>query len=469
MAHFIFGMSSQGTKDAEVSDSDSVSLPSKEDVEEEQDEKSIHSGSSEEDDSKDSSFSGPMKKDKSANIEEVVLEELDDIAQPMKKKARTYEEDVKAYWSQYVNPNIWTSMPVFLAIGFGFWALGFIPDYSKCMLTQSIFAIIGGVILGQIPFFQRLVHHPRVYEGCAFSKTMFMRLSVIFYGFKVKLHDIAVVGTGGAISSVLMVVISFAFGILIGWLLKVHPGQRGVLSCGFSICGIAAAMSAGPLFDSSSEQISLTCVLVIVGGFIDIAVYPALYGIRAKLGFDEKNFGVTCGLSIKEIAHTVSVGLSCSPEVSKYSMIVKLFKVLLLPFLLIALAFIMPAIEKYKERNDPDKELRDVSSEEEDVEQKSRRQKCSEFWSRITIPYFAIIFIIMAVINSYVDFSETAHKAFDEIIIIALSTSMFAVGITTDLRNLARYSGWRDILFGIILYIWIFCFGWLLDFAFHRI
>ena len=60
---------------------------------------------------------------------------------------------------------------------------------------------------------------------------------------------------------------------------------------------------------------------------LDIANYPSLYSIKTKIGFDGKNFDVTAGALIKEIAHTVSVNLSCSNSVNKYEMIVKMFKV----------------------------------------------------------------------------------------------------------------------------------------------
>ena len=60
---------------------------------------------------------------------------------------------------------------------------------------------------------------------------------------------------------------------------------------------------------------------------LDIANYPSLYSIKTKIGFDGKNFDVTAGTLIKEIAHTVSVNLSCSNAVNKYAMIVKMFKV----------------------------------------------------------------------------------------------------------------------------------------------
>lgn len=409
------------------------------------------------------------------DLENQPLEELDtdeESTPQVKPKTKTYGDRCRLYWYQFINPNVWTSMPVFVVIGIAFWCLRFIPDYEKCMLSQSIFAIIGGVILGAIPPIRNLINHHRVHDGVAFSKQMFMRLAVILYGFKVKLDDIGSVGWGGAIPSILMVIITFLFGMGIGTLFKIPLGSKGTISCGYSICGIAAILACGPIFQANSEEISLACVFVIVGGFLDIIIYPSLYSIKEKLDWNDKNFGISAGISIKEIAHTVSVGLSCSAEVSTYAMIVKMFKVLLLPFLLIALAFIMPAIAKCQERKGASRKHSDSGTDLDDdinEEERTTSEKCQEFWGKVTIPYFALLFILMTIINSYVDIGEKAHEVFNEIIICALSTSMFCVGITTDLRTLYKTTSIFQIVYIIIMYIWVFGFGWLLEYVFRRI
>ena len=385
------------------------------------------------------------------SLVDLLSDDDDDEVSVKKKKIYSYADRCKEYWYMYVNPNVWTSMPVCLLIGIAFWCLGFIPNYEKCMLSQSIFAIIGGVLLGAIPQVQKLYHHPRVYPGIAFSKQQFMRLAVILYGFRVKLEDIAEVGWGGAVASILMVIVSFLLCSILGWALKVEFAQTGIIGCGFSICGIAAILSAASLYGAESAQISLACVFVIIGGFLDIIIYPSLYSVAEKLHFTEKTFGVTAGISIKEIAHTVSVGLSCSAEVSKYAMIVKMFKVLLMPFLLIALGFILPIIKRYQERKQ--------GIQQENL---STYEKCTAFWGKVSIPYFAFLFILMTIVNSYANISEKAHDILNEIIIAALSASMFCVGLTTNLKELAKGTTWRVFLLGVIMYIWVFGFGWFL-------
>ena len=403
---------------------------------------------------------------------------LDDIqevhserSKPEKKKIETYGDKCIAYWKAYVDPYVWTSMPVCVVIGVAFWSLKFIPNYHKCMLAQSIFAIIGGVIIGSLPRVQAFIKHKKVKLGIAFSKQQFMRLAVILYGFRVKLEDIEEVGGGGAVGSILMVVVTFLIGCGLGHLLKIPLGQSGVIATGFAICGIAAILSSAALFGSSPEETSLAAVFVIVGGFLDIVIYPSLYAARSKLGWNDKSFGVAAGISIKEIAHTVSVGLSCSAEVSKYAMIVKMFKVLLLPFLLIILAFTLPPILKCAEDRKAERErklkmregLDPEDSDEEQDEEESCKHKCTVFWGKVSIPYFALLFILMTIINSNVNISQKAHDILDEIIQAGLCVSMFCVGITTDLRQLARASNWRPFVLFIIMYIWVFGFGWFLQ------
>lgn len=381
-------------------------------------------------------------------------EKKDAEQQKQPKRLKTYGEMTKAYWYQFIDPNVWKTMPIFLLIGVAFWCLGFIPNYEKCMLSQSIFAIIAGVLLGAIPIVKRWVHSDFCKPGVGFSKAMFMRLAVILYGFRTKLNDIATVGWGGACAAIFMVALTFMLGSLLGIvILRMRKEQAELQSCGFCICGIAAIMSSAGIINSSSEDISLGCILVIVGGFIDIVIYPILYTQYEKLFHNEKDFGIAAGISIKEIAHTVSVGLSCSETVSKFAMIVKMFKVLLLPFLLIIMAFVLPYVNRTMNADNIDNE-----------EQNTCSYKVLDFFNKVSIPWFAFIFIITTIINSYTKISEKAHKILNHIIIIALSTSMFCVGITTDLKQLLKTSGWRPLVHGLILYIWVFLFGWLLEY-----
>ena len=389
---------------------------------------------------------------------------FDDIEDPtnVKKKVVTYCDKIKAYWKQFVDPNVWRSMPFCLLIGAAFWCLGFIPNFHKCMLSQSIWAIIGGVLLGAIPKVQEFVHRKTIYPGIGFAKGTFMQLAVILYGFRVKLSDIAEVGWSGAVSSILIVACSFLLGCFIGHLMKIPLTQGGIISCGFSICGIAAILSTCQLFESSGAEVSLACVFVIIGGFIDIAIYPALFSIKEKLGFTDRTFGITAGASIKEIAHTVSVGLSCSAEASKYAMIVKMFKVFCMPFLLIVLGIALPIYRKAQEKK------KNATKKKPSDEKQTTYEKCTEFWGKVTIPYFAFLFILFTIINTYVNISEKAHDIISEVVIIFLSASMFCVGITTNLRELIHGTSWRPVVLTIILYIWVFGFSWFLTFVFSK-
>ena len=378
-------------------------------------------------------------------------------------KLKSYAEMTKAYWYQFIDPKMWRTMPIFLVIGLAFWCLGFIPNYEDCMLSQSIFAIIGGVLLGTIPKVKEWIHSDFTKTGVNFSKQMFMRLAVILYGFRTKLTDIGDVGWGGALSAILMVFLTFILGSIIGIkVLKLAKEQSQVIACGFSICGIAAIMSASGIVNASSADVSLACIFVIVGGFLDIILYPILYTAKDDLFHGDRNFGIAAGISIKEIAHTVSVGMSCSDTVSRYAMIVKMFKVLLLPFLLIGIAFVVPLFSRNKEHLD--------NEDDEDAEEYNTcSYKALDFFNKVTIPYFAFIFIITTIINSYTNISQKAHDILNEIIIIALSVSMFCVGVTTDLKELLKASGWRPLVFAGGLYLWVFLFGWLLEYAFHNV
>lgn len=376
---------------------------------------------------------------------------------------KSYGQMTKEYWKQFLSLDAWKPVPIFLSIGIMFWCFRYIPNYENCHLSQSIFAIIAGALYSLVPGVTEEMHGPFFQKGVVFSKNIFMRISVVLYGFKTSFQDIGEVGIGGAIGSFLMVVVTFSLGSFIAiFFFKIRRSLSYAISIGFSICGIAAVMSAAPIFDATSEDVSLACIMVIVGGFIDIAIYPVIYQYIDQL-FDssERNFGILSGLSIKEVAHTISVGKSCSDNVSKYAIIVKMFKVIILPFGLIVLTIVIPLFEKKKDDEN--------AQQMEDKEEKTLSYKVLKFFNQVNVPWFAFVFIIAIIINSFVTISEKLHNILDELIIVFLSTSMFCVGITTNLRKLFSGYGWQPFVFSFIIYLFVFFFSWLLEYVFKNV
>lgn len=130
--------------------------------------------------------------------------------------------------------------------------------------------------------------------------------------------------------------------------------------------------------------------------------------------------------------------------------------------MLIILGFALPIYKKAQEK-------KNNATKAGHRKEKTSYEKCTEFWGKVTVPYFAFLFILFTIINSYTNISQKAHDIINEIIIIFLSASMFCVGITTNLRELIKGTGWRPITLAIILYIWVFGFSWFLNFIFAKI
>ncbi|KAK8841790.1 hypothetical protein M9Y10_026739 [Tritrichomonas musculus] len=95
-------------------------------------------------------------------------------------------------------------------------------------------------------------------------------------------------------------------------------------------------------------------------------------------------------------------------------MIVKMFKVFCMPFMLIVLGFALPLYKKAQEK----KKNATKAGHDRD---KSTYEKCTEFWGKVTIPYFTFLFILFTIVNSYTNISQKAHDILNEIIINFLS------------------------------------------------
>lgn len=204
-------------------------------------------------------------------------------------------------------------------------------------------------------------------------------------------------------------------------------------AAGSSVCGAAAVLATEPVLKSEPHKSAIAVSTVVLFGTLTMFLYPMLY----KSGFyavDEKVFGMYIGGTIHEVAHAVAAGNAVSPDAARTAIIVKMIRVMMIAPLLIGLSIWL-----------------------------SRRKNGSGSTEkrRITIPWFAVLFIVVAGINSLNIIPRPVVNFWNELDLFILTMAMCALGIETNISKF-KGVGMKPIYLALILFGWLTCGGYLI-------
>lgn len=312
--------------------------------------------------------------------------------------------------------------------------VGDMPWFINMGLGALTLAILFGIIVGNTlyPWLQ-----PVCSDGVVYAKQYLLRLGIILYGFRLTFQQVADVGATGMVIDLLTLSSTF---ILACWLGKRVFGldQQTVMliGAGSSICGAAAIMATEPVLKADASKVAVAVATVVIFGTLAIFVYPWLYQLNLHyqwLPFSQETFGIFAGSTIHEVAQVVAAGHAIGPDAENAAVITKMIRVMMLaPFLLLLSAYLGRSRIK-------------TSGE--------KREK-----SAITIPWFAVIFILMAGFNSLNLLPAVWVNHLITLDTILLAMAMAALGLTTHIGSI-RQAGVKPLLLALLLFIWLLVGG----------
>ncbi|VXC91683.1 YeiH family putative sulfate export transporter [Serratia oryzae] len=302
-----------------------------------------------------------------------------------------------------------------------------IPWVAGLGLGALTLAILFGILVGNTlyPWLQ-----PRCHTGVQLAKQRLLRLGIILYGFRLTFQQIADVGASGIIIDALTLTSTF---LLACWLGKKVFGLDSqttmLIGAGSSICGAAAVMATEPVLKADSSKVAVAVSTVVVFGTLAIFAYPWLYHLNEHfqwMPFTQETFGIYTGSTIHEVAQVVAAGHAIGPDAENAAVIAKMIRVMMLaPFLLLLSGYISRGAAGNKSEK-----------------------------SAITIPWFAVLFIAVAGLNSF----NLLPAALVQHLITAdtwmLAMAMAALGLTTHI-SAVRQAGMKPILLATLLFIWL--------------
>lgn len=250
----------------------------------------------------------------------------------------------------------------------------------------------------------------RCAPGIEFASKSILRFGVALLGLGITVQQVAALGgrvVGITLAGVLVT-------ILAGLVFSRAVGRRsrfGALTGGaVAICGASAALAISsvlPNHENKERDTVFTVIAVTALSTLAMIAYPVLANL---LALSDRQAGVFLGATIHDVAQVVGAGYSISEEAGDTATIVKLFRVVLLVPIVVAVSLIFSTRGEAKTGGLP-------------------------------VPIFVIGFIVLVLVGSYGLIPESIAKPMLELSRWCLIAAISALGMKTSLKKLADVGG----------------------------
>ncbi len=320
------------------------------------------------------------------------------------------------------------------------------PLAQQFGLSALSLAIVFGIVVGN-SVFSRFA--PVAAEGVDFSKGTLLRAGIVLYGFRISFQQIAAVGWAGIIIDALIVGLTFTLAVQLGTrVFKLDRQTAMLIGAGSSICGAAAVMATEPVVRGQEHKVSVAVATVVIFGTIAMFAYPLAY---PYLGLSEQAYGIFAGSTIHEVAQVVAAGNSVSNAAANTAVIEKMLRVMMLaPFLLL-----LSGVLKLERRSNA-------------AAGEAANAANATAGSKITIPWFALFFIVASGIYSAGVLPAALVDALVSLDTALLAMAMAALGLRTSV-GAVRQAGVRPVLLASMLFGFLTLGGYFINYAVRQL
>ncbi|MGY6703938.1 YeiH family protein [Roseinatronobacter sp.] len=248
--------------------------------------------------------------------------------------------------------------------------------------------------------------------GIDFASKFVLRLGVGLLGARIALDDLAMIGLSGASVLVGLIGVTIASGFVIAPLFR-RQWRFALLTGGaVAICGASAALAIAaviPHNDKTERNTLFTVMAVTALSTLAMVGYPLLF---QTLGFSELHQGFLIGATIHDVAQVVGAGFSVSDTAGEMATITKLFRVAMLPVVLVAIVLVLRATGT-----------------------------AASAGKIPLLPWFMVLFLALVILASVVTLPQPLVAQIDTVSRACLITAIAALGVKTSLKALTAVGG----------------------------
>lgn len=311
----------------------------------------------------------------------------------------------------------------------------YIADF-EFVKRLSLSPLIVGIVLGILYANSLRNHLPQTWvPGITFCTKFVLRAGIILYGFRLTYQQVMQIGLPAIVIDTIIVLFTIIIGVIFGRLLKMDRDISLLTSTGSAICGAAAVLGAEPIVRSEPHKTAVAVSTVVIFGTLSMFLYPVLY--RSGV-FDlmPEQMGLYTGATLHEVAHVAGAGNAMGEAISDPAVIVKMIRVLLLAPALLVMSIVLARIP-------------------------AKSAGTTECRRRVTIPWFAVGFVVVIAFNSLNLLPRETVDAINTFDTFLLTMAMTALGAETSIDKFKK-AGSRPFVLALILYAWLVIGGYLL-------
>jgi uncharacterized integral membrane protein (TIGR00698 family) len=255
-----------------------------------------------------------------------------------------------------------------------------------------------------------------------------LQASVVCLGFGMNLAQVVRVGKSGFLYTAIGITFALSLGLLLGWVLRVGKIQSFLISAGTAICGGSAIAALGPVTGASEEAMAVSMGTVFVLNSVALFLFPAIGG---AMHLSQTQFGLWAALAIHDTSSVVGAAAKYGAVALAIGTTVKLARALWIVPLTLGVAAVKRS------------------------------------GAKVRLPWFILLFVLAAVMNSYVPWLKFAYPELARLGRLGLAVTLFLIG-TGITRQTIRQVGARPLVQGVLLWIvtaslslWAIVEGWI--------
>ncbi|MFP6777250.1 MAG: putative sulfate exporter family transporter [Alphaproteobacteria bacterium] len=315
---------------------------------------------------------------------------------------------------------VWRMAPGLLICIIIAWASVFVAEhYGGPTLLYAL-------LLGMAFFF--LSKKPRTSPGIHFGSRTVLRLGVALLGARITLEQIVDLGPAPILIVISAIALTILFGRYLSTALKLDR-TMGLLTAGATaICGASAALAIAAVLPKHAQlerDTIFTVIAVTALSTLAMVVYPLIIEL---VGYDDVEKGVFIGATIHDVAQVVGAGYMVSDETGGVATFTKLLRIAMLAPVVLIFAFV--------------------------VAHWGRGEVGSTRGARAGLPWFLVVFVIIAAINSAGAIPAILLEAIVTVSRWCLVIAIAGLGMKSSFQEMAVL-GWRPValVFGETLFL----------------
>ena len=290
-------------------------------------------------------------------------------------------------------------------------AATFLADHYHAPLM--LFALLLGIAMNF------LSGETRCAPGIEFSARAVLRVGVALLGVRVTFDQIAQLGWQPPVIVIVSMIVTILVSVLLARSMRFHTLFGFLTGGATAICGASAALAlaaALPAHPAKEKATTFTVIGVSALSTLAMIVYPL---VAHLLHLSDTAAGVFIGGTIHDVAQVVGAGYGMSPQTGDVATVVKLMRVAMLLPVIVCAAMITRAQGDTSGARPP------------------------------LLPWFAVAFVILAAINSTGWISPALRDAGTDVSRWCLAIAMSAIGMKTQLKELAAV-GLKPVILMVI-------------------